>query len=135
LPPRKNDPQKLARGDLDEGNGLEFLDWQTLIEGYAHSINKKSPSTTIVYRRTLRQFAEWLSALPGHQAYFRPEQLTRAAFESYLAQLDKRGYSVSYTLKGHKLRLFKGLKPHFVPTLSIPTTCEGCGERFCALAH
>jgi len=37
-----------------------------------------------------------LSALPGHQAYFRPEQLTRAAFESYLAQLDKRGYSVSY---------------------------------------
>jgi len=96
LPPRKNDPQKLAREVLDEGNGLEFLDWQTLIEGYADSINKKSPSTTIVYRRTLRQFAEWLSALPGHQAYFRPEQLTRAAFESYLAQLDKRGYSVSY---------------------------------------
>jgi len=42
-----------------------------------------------------------------------------------------------YTLKGHKLRLFKGLKPHFVPTLSIPThqgqsTCaraSNCSQR------
>ncbi len=92
----KNDHSKLTReipeGDLSD----ESISWQTLIGDYLQSIEGKSPSTVMVYGRTLRQFVTWLSALPGHGTQFRAEQFTRSALEIYLSALEKQKYSVSH---------------------------------------
>ncbi len=67
-----------------------------LVEEYLLTLEGRSASTVEVYGRTLRSLAGWVAERPGGSGGFRPELLTRTALETYLKELDARGYSVSH---------------------------------------
>ncbi|MCA1740115.1 MAG: tyrosine-type recombinase/integrase [Actinobacteria bacterium] len=48
------------------------------------------------YGRILRSLAAWVAERPGGSGGFRPELLTRTALQTYLRELETRGYSVSH---------------------------------------
>jgi len=54
----------------------------------------KNPGTIDVYQRVLRDFLLWFTHWLG-QAQFHPAQLTRTAIETYLVQLEEKGYSLN----------------------------------------
>lgn len=69
---------------------------EDLVEEYLLTLEGRSTQTVEVYGRTLRSLAGWVSERPGGSDGFRPELLTRTALETYLKELEARGYSVSH---------------------------------------
>lgn len=67
-----------------------------LVEEYLGTLGGRSASTVDAYGRVLRSLAGWVSERPGGSGGFQPELLTRTALETYLKDLDARGYSVSH---------------------------------------
>jgi site-specific recombinase XerD len=67
-----------------------------LVGEYLAALSGKSASTVEVYERILRSLAGWVAERPGGAEGFRPELLTRTALETYLKELEARGYSVSH---------------------------------------
>ncbi|MBA2784046.1 MAG: tyrosine-type recombinase/integrase [Rubrobacteraceae bacterium] len=75
----------------EEGAGPEDL-----VGEYLTTLSGRSASTVEVYGRILRSLAGWVCERPGGAGGFRPELLTRTAVETYLKELEGRGYSVSH---------------------------------------
>src|SRR3712207_6767680 len=75
----------------EEGAGSEDL-----VEEYLSSLGGRSASTVGAYGRILRSLAGWVAERPGGSDGFRPELLTRTALETYIKELEGRGYSVSH---------------------------------------
>ena len=69
---------------------------EDLVGEYLATLGGRSDSTVDAYGRILRSLAGWVSERPGGAAGFRPELFTRTAVETYLKELDVRGYSVSH---------------------------------------
>ncbi len=67
-----------------------------LVGEYLATLGGRSASTVDAYGRILRSLAGWVSERPGGSGGFRPDLLTRTAVETYLKDLDARGYSVSH---------------------------------------
>lgn len=76
--------------------GEEEAGPEDLVEEYLLTLEGRSASTVEVYARILRSLAGWVVERPGGSGGFRPELLTRTALETYLKELDARGYSVSH---------------------------------------
>ena len=73
------------------------FDWQKqLVDEYIEYIDGKSSRTKEAYQHALQQLTHWITEVPGSQGQFRPELLTRTAFELYMIHLEKRGYSLSF---------------------------------------
>jgi site-specific recombinase XerD len=68
----------------------------TLLDQYLSTLNIKAPGTVVNYRRALAAFATWLTDLPGNHITLHPDDFTRTAFHTYLAELERAGYSPSY---------------------------------------
>ncbi len=75
----------------EQEGGLEDL-----VGEYLATLGGRSASTVDVYGRILRSLAGWVSERPGGSGGFRPELFTRTAVETYLKELEQRGYSVSH---------------------------------------
>lgn len=69
---------------------------EDLMGEYLATLGRRSVSTVEAYGRILRSLAGWVAERPGRSAGFRPELLTRTAVETYLKDLNARGYSVSH---------------------------------------
>jgi site-specific recombinase XerD len=69
---------------------------EDLVGEYLATLGGRSASTVDAYGRVLRSLAGWVSERPGGVGRFRPELLTRTAMETYLKELEGRGYSVSH---------------------------------------
>lgn len=69
---------------------------ENLVGEYLASLSGRSAPTVGVYGRILRSLAAWVAERPGGSGGFRPELLTRTALETYLKELEGRGYSVSH---------------------------------------
>jgi site-specific recombinase XerD len=67
-----------------------LLQRTALLEEFTASLGAKSATTIDAYQRAVRQALEWLRERPGHADGFHPDQLTRTAVESYLADLERR---------------------------------------------
>src|SRR5574341_1007223 len=67
-----------------------------LLDDYLATLAGKAPGTLDGYRRALYAFADWLAQLPGNHTSFHPDDFTRTAFHTYMAELERRGYSPSY---------------------------------------
>jgi site-specific recombinase XerD len=67
-----------------------------LVEEYVATLAGKAEGTIDAYERILRQLTLWIAQRPGHGGCFRPAVFTRTALETYLAQLEETGYSVSH---------------------------------------
>jgi hypothetical protein len=67
-----------------------------LLAEYKQVLASKNPATADAYMRALRQLITWLGERPRAGGRFVPEQFTRTAMETYLAELDRAGYSVSH---------------------------------------
>ena len=76
--------------------GEEDAGSQDLVEEYLLTLEGRSGPTVEVYARILRSLAGWVAERPGGSGGFRPELLTRTALDTYLKELDARGYSVSH---------------------------------------
>ncbi len=76
--------------------GAEEGDQGDLIGEYLATLGGRSVSTVDAYGRILRSLAGWVAERPGGSAGFRPDLFTRAAVETYLKELEARGYSVSH---------------------------------------
>lgn len=81
-----NDPLKLTSS--------EPLNYLSEFQNYG--LEGKAPATTELYLRLLKQFIGWLSTRIGNATSFQPDQLTKTALQSYLAQLEKQGYSLAH---------------------------------------
>ncbi len=68
----------------------------TLLDDYLLTLTGKAPGTVDGYRRALYAFADWLTQLPGNHTAFHPDDFTRTAFHTYMADLEREGYSPSY---------------------------------------
>src|ERR1700693_4837048 len=91
------------------------------IEEYRQTcLTKRDSATLDAYVRILRQFSSWAAGRPGHGKHFKPTQLTATVVETYLAQLEEQGYSVS-----HRIRV-KSVIKHF---------CQWLIEEKAALAR
>ncbi|MDQ1393345.1 MAG: hypothetical protein QOF30_2322, partial [Acidimicrobiaceae bacterium] len=66
-----------------------------LVEGYASTLAGRAEGTRDAYRRELVRLTSWVARRPGAEGSFRPDQLTRTALETYLAELEASGYSLS----------------------------------------
>lgn len=69
---------------------------EDLVGEYLATMNGRSASTVKAYGRILKSLAGWVAERPGGAGGFRPELLTRTAVETYLRELEKRGYSTSH---------------------------------------
>ncbi len=69
---------------------------EDLVEEYLLTLEGRSAPTVEVYRRILRSLARWVVERPGGSGGFRSELFTRTALETYLKELEGRGYSVSH---------------------------------------
>lgn len=69
---------------------------RNLVGEYLATLGGRSASTVDAYGRILRSLAGWVSERPGGSGGFRPELFTRTAVETYLKELEARGYSVSH---------------------------------------
>lgn len=69
---------------------------EDLVEEYLLTLEGRSAPTVEVYTRILRSLTGWTAERPGGSGGFRPELLTRTALETYLKDLEARGYSVSH---------------------------------------
>ena len=67
-----------------------------LLDDYLLTLSGKASGTIDNYRRALAAFATWLSQLPGNHTSFHPDDFTRTAFHTYMAELERKGYSPSY---------------------------------------
>lgn len=67
-----------------------------LIDAYLTTLDGKAPGTVTGYTRALNAFADWLGQRPGNGDGFQPDQFTRTAVQTYMAELERRGYSPSY---------------------------------------
>lgn len=67
-----------------------------LVGAYLATLGGRAAGTVDAYARVLRQFTTWLAERPGNGDGFAPEQLTRTALETYLAELAAAGYSLSH---------------------------------------
>ena len=67
-----------------------------LVGEYMATLEGRSASTVDAYGRTLRSLAGWVAERPGGSGGFRPDLFTRTAVETYLKELEARGYSVSH---------------------------------------
>ncbi len=72
--------------------------FEALVDEYLLSLSGKAAGTVDAYGRILRQLTAWIAARPGSGG-FQPEQFTRTALETYLADLAIGGYSVSHRLR------------------------------------
>lgn len=68
----------------------------SLIDEYKMSIMRKSDKTVDAYVRSVRQFSDWIAEKPGSGGTFKVELFTKTAFEMYLEELDRKGYSVNH---------------------------------------
>ncbi|MDP9411717.1 MAG: tyrosine-type recombinase/integrase [Actinomycetota bacterium] len=69
---------------------------EDLVGEYLATLGGRSASTVEVYGRILRSLAGWVAERPGGAGGFRPDLFTRTALETYLKELEARGYSVSH---------------------------------------
>lgn len=69
---------------------------EDMVGEYLGTLNGRSTSTVEAYGTILRSLAGWISQRPGGTDGFRPELLTRTAVETYLKELEARGYSTSH---------------------------------------
>lgn len=76
--------------------GEQEPDSEDLVGEYLATLNGRSGSTIEAYGRILRSLAGWISERPGGADGFRPEFLTRTALETYLKELEVRGYSTNH---------------------------------------
>ena len=76
--------------------GEEEAGFEDLVGEYLLTLEGRSAQTVEVYARTLRSLAGWIAERPGGSGGFRPELLTRTALETYLKEMEARGYSVSH---------------------------------------
>jgi site-specific recombinase XerD len=76
--------------------GEEEGDPEDLVGEYLGSLGGRSASTVEAYARILHSLASWVAERSGGSGGFRPELLTRTALETYLKELEARGYSVSH---------------------------------------
>ena len=88
-------------GARDEARNLRVVGEEEaapedLVGEYLLSLEGRSAPTIEVYARILRSLAGWVAERPGGSSGFRPELLTRTALETYLKELEGRGYSVSH---------------------------------------
>lgn len=67
-----------------------------LLAQYEHTLSGKAPGTVDGYIRALRKFTTWIATKPDSNGRFQPDQFTRTALETYLAELEQDGYSASY---------------------------------------
>lgn len=67
-----------------------------LVDAYLTTLDGKASGTITGYARALNAFAAWLSERPGSGGHFHPDQFTRTAVQTYLAELERQGYSPSY---------------------------------------
>jgi site-specific recombinase XerD len=73
--------------------GMDSGAW---IAAYSEAcLSRKSPGTSDVYQRTLRDFFLWLTQRSGYTP-FPLDQLTRTWIELYMTSLEEAGYSVSH---------------------------------------
>ena len=89
------------RGARDEVRNLRIVgeeeaDSEDLVGEYLLGLEGRAAPTVEVYARILRSLAGWVAERPGGSSGFRPELLTRTALETYLKELEARGYSVSH---------------------------------------
>lgn len=81
----QNEPAQLTYAGLSS----YLVEYQTVY------LIGKAPATIELYSRLLRQFTDWLAQKCGD---FQPNQLTKTALQTYLAQLEKQEYSLSHRL-------------------------------------
>src|SRR5579859_6518719 len=67
-----------------------------LVEEYVATLAGKADGTIDAYGRILRQLTQWIAQRPGNGGHFRPDAFTRTALETYLAELEEKGYSISH---------------------------------------
>ncbi len=67
-----------------------------LVDEYLATLEGRSAATVDAYGRILRSLAGWVAERLGGSEGFRPELLTRTALQTYLKELELRGYSVSH---------------------------------------
>ena len=76
--------------------GEEEAGSEDLVEEYLLTLEGRSIQTVEIYARILRSLAGWVAERPGGSSGFHPVLLTRTALETYLKDLEARGYSVSH---------------------------------------
>ncbi len=76
--------------------GEEEAGSEDLVGEYLLTLEGRSALTVEVYTRILRSLAGRVAERPGGSSGFHPELLTRTALETYLKELEARGYSVSH---------------------------------------
>ncbi len=69
---------------------------EDLVGEYLASLGGRSAATVDAYGRILRSLTGWVAERPGGIEGFRPDLFTRTAVETYLKELEGRGYSVSH---------------------------------------
>jgi hypothetical protein len=79
--------------------GKEKAGPEDLVEEYLLTLEGRSAPTVEVYGRILRSLAGWVAERPGGSGGFRPELFTQTALETYLKELEARGYSVSHRFR------------------------------------
>ncbi|AVF28887.1 tyrosine-type recombinase/integrase [Paenibacillus larvae] len=77
-------------------NVIPFPEYIPILEEYLKELSNKDESTIDSYMRILRQFTDWMSERPGSRGNFQPGMLTRTALETYLAEMEVNGYSISH---------------------------------------
>lgn len=69
---------------------------EDLVGEYLATLGGRYSPTVDAYGRILRSLAGWVAERPGGSGGFRPDLFTRTALETYLKELEARGYSVSH---------------------------------------
>lgn len=67
-----------------------------LLSEYELTLAHKAAGTIDAYLRALRKLLAWIATKPDSNGQFHPDHFTRTALETYLAELDRAGYSASY---------------------------------------
>ncbi len=67
-----------------------------LLNEYLLTLSGKASGTVDNYRRALAAFTSWITQLPGNHKSFHPNDFTRTAFHSYMAELERAGFSPSH---------------------------------------
>jgi site-specific recombinase XerC len=73
-----------------------FDEINVLVGEYEQFLSEKADGTRVAYLRTVRHLMEWLAQCPGHAGQFQPQQLTPAAVELYLADLEQEGFGLPH---------------------------------------
>jgi site-specific recombinase XerD len=67
-----------------------------LLGEYELTLANKAAGTVDAYMRALRKLTAWIATKPDSNGHFQPDQFTRTALDTYLAELERAGYSASY---------------------------------------